>query len=132
MSRRSRGATPHSPGPIGAADRLRAARTERDLSEGHERPRVSDQPERSGKVAFVRALNVRRNAALGLAVGAVVAAAVFVRFVLRPETLRPEPFYVALAFVLAVSLGGLVATVLTIGSAVRLARADDDDRSGAS
>lgn len=98
--------------------------TERSLSVAVERRLVSDRRESSGKAAFVRALNVRRNAALGLAVGVAVAVAVFVGFVLRPETSRSPLLYVALAFVLAVSLGGLVATVLTLGSAIRLARAE--------
>lgn len=82
----------------------------------------SNQP--SGRAAFVRALNVQRNAKVGFAFGALAAVAVFVFFVVIPGTYRSVALYVALAFVLAVSLGGLATAVLTLGSAVRLARED--------
>lgn len=83
---------------------------------------ASNQP--SGRAALVRALNVRRNAMAGFAFGAVVSVGVFVFFVVIPGTYRAVAFYVALSFVLAVSLGGLATALLTLGSAVRLARSE--------
>ena len=83
---------------------------------------VSEQNPPSGRGAFVRALDVRRNARWGFAFGVLVAVAVFVFFVVVPGTYRSTLFYVALGFVLAVSLGGLATALLTLRSAVRLAR----------
>ncbi|WP_420828707.1 DUF7536 family protein [Halomicrobium salinisoli] len=82
------------------------------------------QPE-SGRAALVRALGVRRNAAWGFALAVAVTAAVFAFFVLIPGTQRPTAYYWALAFVLAISLGGLLTAAFTLVSAVRLAREDD-------
>jgi hypothetical protein len=70
---------------------------------------------------MVEALRVPRNAALGFGLALAATAAVFALFVL-PGTERPVYLYVGLAFVLAVSLGMLVTALLTIASAVRLAR----------
>ncbi|MFC7026772.1 hypothetical protein ACFQH8_03115 [Halomicroarcula sp. GCM10025710] len=64
-----------------------------------------------------------RNATVGFAGALAVTAAVFALFVL-PGTQRPMYLYLALAFVLTVSLGGLLTALLTVVSAVRLARAD--------
>lgn len=83
---------------------------------------VSERTEPSGRAAFVRALNVRRNAKWGFAVSLVVTLAVFGFFVVVPGTTRPSVLYVGLGFVLAVSLGGLATAVLTFFSAIRLAR----------
>ncbi len=83
---------------------------------------MSESREPSGRAAFVRALNVRRNAQWGFAFGALVAVAVFVFFVLVPGTYRPTPLYLALGFVLTVSFGGLTTAVLTLFSAIRLAK----------
>lgn len=87
-------------------------------------PTVSEGTEPSGRAAFVRALNVRRNTRVGFAFGTLVAVAVFVFFVVIPGTYRSAALYVALGFVLAISLGGLVTALLTLVSAVRLARQD--------
>lgn len=84
---------------------------------------MSEQPP-SGRAALVRALHVRRNAKIGVGFGVLAALAVFAFFVVIPGTYRSALFYVALAFVLAVSLGGLATAVLTLGSAIRLARSD--------
>uniref|UniRef100_UPI00300F4CC7 DUF7536 family protein n=1 Tax=Haloarcula brevis TaxID=3111453 RepID=UPI00300F4CC7 len=70
---------------------------------------------------MVAALNVPRNAKLGFALAGLFTAGLFALFVL-PGTARPMGFYVGLAFVLAVSLGGLLTALLTVVSAVRLAR----------
>lgn len=83
---------------------------------------MSERSEPSGRAAFVRALNVRRNARWGFAFGVLVAIAVFVFFVVIPGTYRSATLYVALGFVLAVSVGGLATAALTLISAVRLAR----------
>ncbi|MFC7248785.1 hypothetical protein ACFQJ5_02875 [Halomicroarcula sp. GCM10025324] len=72
---------------------------------------------------MVEALHVPRNATVGFAGALAVTAAVFALFVL-PGTQRPMYLYLALAFVLTVSLGGLLTALLTVVSAVRLARAD--------
>jgi hypothetical protein len=72
---------------------------------------------------MVAALNVPRNAKVGFATAFAVTAVIFAVFVL-PGTQRPAYLFLALAFVLVVSLGGLLTVVLTVVSAVRLARAD--------
>nr|WP_225335900.1 hypothetical protein [Halomicrobium urmianum] len=71
---------------------------------------------------MVRALGVRRNAAWGFALALAATAAVFAFFVVIPGTQRPTAYYWALAFVLAISLGGLLTAAFTLVSAVRLAR----------
>jgi len=75
-----------------------------------------------GRQAFVRALKVRRNAKLGVAVGVGFAALVFGVFVVAPATRRSPLWYVALGFVLAVSVAGGVAFCLTLLRAYRLSR----------
>ena len=98
-----------------------------DRPVGDESP-VSNQGTRppdeakSGRAAFVEALRVRRNALWGVAVGLAFTVAVFVFFVVVPGAQRSTLWYVALAFVLALSIAGLVASVLTLGRAVRLSR----------
>jgi len=76
----------------------------------------------SGRAAFVSALRVRRNTKWGVVVGLAFTAAVFVFFVVIPGATRSTLWYVALAFVLALSTAGLVAFVLTLVRAVRLSR----------
>jgi len=76
----------------------------------------------SGRAAFVEALRVRRNAKWGAAVGFSFTAAVFVLFVLVPGAARSPLWYVGLGFVLALSMTGLVAFLLTLVRAVRLSR----------
>jgi hypothetical protein len=75
-----------------------------------------------GPSAFMQALRVGRNARWGVAVGVAVTLVVFVVFVVIPGTGRSSLWYVGLAFVLALSTAGLVATVLTLVRAVRLSR----------
>ncbi|XVH30331.1 DUF7536 family protein [Haloferacaceae archaeon DSL9] len=98
-----------------------------------ERFGVSDEtPERPPTAMLVRALNVRRNATVGLAVGALLAVAAYLFRVLELfgpfagtreyPILGPEGWFLILAFVLAVSTAGLVTIVLTIGSAYRLSK----------
>lgn len=129
------------PGPAGERDRGGASPDEDDW--GGARPdddRGTDHPRRGdgrpgaaeaapgGRAALVRALNVRRNALLGFGIAALLTGAVFVRFVVVPGSLYARAssplYYVALAFVLAASLGGLLAAVFTFGSAIRLIRED--------
>lgn len=83
---------------------------------------MSERSEPSGRVAFARALNVRRNAIAGFGFALAVTGGVFGFFVVIPGVSRSPAYYVALAFVLALSLGGLATTVLTLFSAIRLAR----------
>ena len=79
------------------------------------------EPE-SGAAAMVAALNVVRNAKFGFGLAALVTGAIVTLFVVVPGTTRPAYLYVALAFVLTVSLGGLLTALFTAVSAVRLAR----------
>lgn len=86
-----------------------------------------DAPERSPRARLVEALSVARNLKIGLAVGVAFAALVYAVRVLEllgPTTdSRGGPvLFLALAFVLAVTLGALVATALTLVRAIRLAR----------
>jgi Na+/phosphate symporter len=71
---------------------------------------------------MVAALNVVRNAKFGFGLAALLTAAIVTLFVVLPGTTRPAYLYVALAFVLTVSLGGLLTALFTAVSAVRLAR----------
>ena len=86
-------------------------------------------PERPGTANFVRALNVRRNARIGVGVGVVFAAAVYSVRVF--ELLGPAPdaagpaFFLMLAFVLATGVALLVTVALTVRSAARRAREVD-------
>ena len=79
------------------------------------------EPE-SGAAAMVAALNVVRNAKFGFGLAALVTGAIVTLFVVVPGTTRPAYLYAALAFVLTVSLGGLLTALFTAVSAVRLAR----------
>ena len=72
---------------------------------------------------MVEALEVRRNATVGLVVGLLTAVAVYGFFVVLPRaTVRSQLYYVALAFVLALTVGALATTLLVVRTAVRLAR----------
>lgn len=82
---------------------------------------MSGSDSERGTAAMVAALNVRRNATYGFSLATVVTAGLVALFVL-PGTDRPTYLYGALAFVLLVSLGGLLTAVFTVISAVRLAR----------
>jgi len=76
---------------------------------------------------MVAALNVVRNAKYGFGLATLLTAGVVAFFVLGPifflpGTTRPIYLYGALAFVLLVSLGGLLTALFTVISAIRLAR----------
>lgn len=84
---------------------------------------------------LARALDVRRNAAIGFGSGVVLATLAYAVRVGEligpsPDTRGSPALFLLLAFVLAVTVGLVVCTVLTIRSAVRLAR-EVDDGSGA-
>jgi hypothetical protein len=81
-----------------------------------------DAPERPGVARLVASLNVRRNAAAGFGIGAVLAAALVVGAVTGQPGPYPAAYYVALGFVLAVGTGLLLTVAFTVGSAVRLSR----------
>lgn len=74
------------------------------------------------KAHIFRVLAVRRHAVRGFAASALVTAAVLGFFVLIPGSVHPTPYYLALAFVLAMSLGALLTAILTARTAVRMAR----------
>lgn len=84
--------------------------------------RVDVDPDADGPTAFMQALRVPRNAKVGAAVGVGVTLTVFVFFVVIPGTYRSPLWYVGLASVLALSVAGLVAFLLTFVRAVRLSR----------
>ena len=80
-------------------------------------------PDRPPRARLVEALEVRRNAKRGFAAGFLLAVAVYVYFVAIPGTrVWPPLLYVALAFVVAITTGLLVTTILTGITARRLAR----------
>jgi len=81
-----------------------------------------DGSDASGTAAFLDALRVQRNAAVGFAVGTAFALLVFARFVLLAERQYPLFYWLALAFVLAMGVGLLTALVLTVVRAYRLTR----------
>lgn len=75
---------------------------------------------------LARALDVRRNAAIGFGSGLVVATLAYAFRVgelagANPDTRGSPAMFLLLAFVLAVTVGLLVSAVLTIRSAIRLA-----------
>jgi uncharacterized membrane protein len=94
---------------------------------------TDDPPERPGLAALAERLRVRRNAAVGLAVGVALAAAVYAVRVF--ELLGPfrgtqsfpvvgaAGWFLLLAVVLAVSTAAVVAAVLTLVTAYRVVRA---------
>lgn len=92
---------------------------------------ASDAPGRPPVGRLLDALRVRRNVAVGVVAGAALAASLYaVRFLelLGPAPDRGSPlFFLGLALVLAVSVAGLVAILLTLAMAVRVARDVDDD-----
>jgi len=83
---------------------------------------VEVDPDADGPAAFMQALRVPRNATVGAAVGVAFTLVVFVFFVVIPGTMRSPLWYVGLAGVLALSVTGLVAFLLTLVRAVRLSR----------
>ncbi|MFB6093179.1 MAG: hypothetical protein ABEK02_09235 [Haloquadratum sp.] len=96
-------------------------------------PLVSDDPpDRPPGAGLVRALCVRRNAAVGAGVGVVLAAVAYLARVLELlgpfagtrafPVLGPEGWFLVLAFVLATSTALFVAAAMTVVEAVRLAR----------
>lgn len=84
---------------------------------------VTDSAPEGTAATDTEGLRIRRYTAMGFAIGGLVAAAVFVRFVLLPGTARSMGLYLGLALVLWVSIG-LLATILLVAWRVRrLARA---------
>lgn len=86
----------------------------------------NDAPGRPPIGRLLDVLRVRRNVILGAAAGAALAAVLYAVRVLELFGPAPEQgsplLFLGLAAVLAVSAGGLVALVLTVATAVRVAR----------
>lgn len=76
----------------------------------------------TGPGALIEALNVPTHAKRGFVLAALLTAAIFVFFVVVPGAQRPAPLYIALAFVLFVSLGGLITAVFTAATLLRQLR----------
>ncbi|ELZ94810.1 hypothetical protein C440_07037 [Haloferax mucosum ATCC BAA-1512] len=93
---------------------------------------TDDVPERPPAGGLVQALDVPRNAAIGVVVGFGLAATAYLFRVLelfgpfqgtrQYPVLGPEGWFLILAFVLASATALLVATVLTVVSAYRLSK----------
>ena len=81
-----------------------------------------DVPDRPGVANVMRALNVRRNAAVGFAVGVAFTLFVVYVYVVVPDRPYSLALWATLGFVLAVGTGLLLTTVLTLRSAVQRAR----------
>lgn len=86
----------------------------------------TDPPDGPELGRLIATLRVRRNVLVGLATGTALALALYA--VRVHELLGPAPdrgsavLFLGLAVVLALSAGGLVATLLTVVTAVRVAR----------
>lgn len=105
------------------------AHAEADREDADHEGAESDQPERPPVANFMAALQVRRNALLGGVSGLALAAAVYAYFVAIPVLVPAVPardrsplLFLLLAFVVAVTAAMLVATALTVVSAVRRVR----------
>ncbi|WP_410765700.1 hypothetical protein [Haloferax sp. DFSO60] len=93
---------------------------------------TDDIPERPPSSGLVQALNVPRNAGIGLVAGVVLAVSAYLVRVLelfgpfagtrQYPGLGPEGWFLILAFVLASATALLVTAVLTIVSAYRLSK----------
>ncbi|MEF8757606.1 MAG: hypothetical protein V5A33_05175 [Halobacteriales archaeon] len=90
-------------------------------------------PDRTPTDRFLDALDVRRNATVGLVVGFLVAAVVYAFFVAIPTVVPSLPApqqplaFLLLAVVFALALALLVALALTVGAAIRLSRDEDTE-----
>ncbi|WP_018256916.1 DUF7536 family protein [Halomicrobium katesii] len=83
---------------------------------------MSESQPDTGPGALVAALNVPTHAKRGFFLAGLLTAAVFAFFVVIPGAQRPAVLYAGLAFVLFVSLGGLITAVFVAGSAIRQIR----------
>jgi hypothetical protein len=113
-------------GATGSADATGGGESDRSDRSG---PSSGDG---SGPARLIRALDVPRNAAVGVGVGAVLAAALYFVRVLELfgpfagtrefPVFGPEGWFLLLAFVLATTTAMIVTALLTVLSAVTLAR----------
>lgn len=91
---------------------------------------AGDAPERPPVGRLLAVLRVRRNLGVGATVGAALAAVLYaIRYLelLGPAPDRGSPLlFLGLAVVLAASAAALVATLLTLARAVRVARDVDE------
>lgn len=86
-----------------------------------------NRPDRPSLGRALAAIGAKRNAAIGLLAGTAFAATLFALFVLPGETQEVWYLYLALAFVVAVTTGTMIAVLLTIRSAVRVSRDVESD-----
>ncbi|MFB6120096.1 MAG: hypothetical protein ABEJ68_03150 [Halobacteriaceae archaeon] len=84
--------------------------------------------DRSGVQNLVETLDVRRRAAVGFAAGAALAGALYVLFVVVPDSPHPLRF-LALGFVVAVTTGLLFTAVLVAHAAYRYVNEERDSNS---
>ncbi|WP_331235431.1 DUF7536 family protein [Natronorarus salvus] len=92
---------------------------------------TDDVPERPSLGAVLVELDAPRHFAVGLAIGVVFSLVLYVYRVFLVQPLSPTAetsplLFAALAFVLAVTVGSLVAIVLTIRSAIRYTRSANE------
>lgn len=85
-------------------------------------PMSENVPDRPPKGEVLRTLAVRRNAIRGFTAGALFAAALYVVFVLLPGSTFSPIFFVALAFVVAMTSGAIVTAILVAITAYGVAR----------
>ena len=69
-------------------------------------------PDRPPKGEILRTLAVRRNAIRGFTAGALFAVALYVLFVVLPGSTFSPVFFVGLAFVVAMTSGAILTTIL--------------------
>jgi hypothetical protein len=95
---------------------------------------TDDAPDRPPMVQFLQTLNAGRHAKVSAAVGALFAVVIYGFFVVAPVVFPGVPargrsplLFLLLAFVAAVTTAMLLVTLLTVVSAVRLARTGGPD-----
>lgn len=92
---------------------------------------TSDAPGRPPVDRLLEVLRVRRNVAVGVATGAALSAVLYATRLIEPFGPAPDRgsplLFLGLAVVLAVSVAGLVATLLTIVTAVRVVKDGDEE-----
>lgn len=95
----------------------------------HDAIGVADTPQdEHPRTTFLRSLNVKRNATAGITLGAILATAVYIRFVYLIDRPHSPVLWLMLAFVLAVGIGFLLTVTFTVGAAYRATRRSNAGR----